>query len=53
MKDRDEMIEFNRFKRGQGSFDERLQSLRDERSANEQCQVMDYSRLQGRSRKDR
>jgi hypothetical protein len=30
MKDRYEVIEFNRFQRGQGSFDERLQSLRDE-----------------------
>jgi hypothetical protein len=29
MKDRYEMIEFNRFQRGQGSFDERLQSLND------------------------
>jgi hypothetical protein len=43
------MIDFNRFQRGQGSFDERLQSLRDERYgryADVQCQVMDYNRLQ-------
>jgi hypothetical protein len=46
MKDRYEMIKFNRFQRGQGSFDVHLQSLRDERYADEQCQVMDYSRLQ-------
>jgi len=46
MKDRYEMIEFNRFQRGQGSFDERLQSLRDERYVDEQYQVMNYSRLQ-------
>jgi hypothetical protein len=49
VKDCYEMIDFNRFQRGQGSFDERLQSLRDERYeryADVQCQVMDYNRLQ-------
>lgn len=49
VKDRYELIDFNSFQRGQGSFDERLQSLRDEhyeRYADGKCQVMDYNRLQ-------